>query len=91
MPADIGWNNYAEKAEITVSLYLKQRADTYDAEAVRNELSKAVDDLIKAHKSGIGGTHYAKIVAVDDRDWVESKGTLRRDFTIEVYKEDLGG
>jgi len=90
-PADIGWNEYKETADITLSLYVKQRATDYVPELVRGELSRKIEAWVQENKEGINGTTYLKLVSVDDRSWVEAVGTLRRDFTLEVYNATWEG
>lgn len=86
-PADIGWTIYEEEGEIDVSLYLKLRSTNYDAYSVRDEISTQLESLIKSNKDGIGNADYLILSDVRDRDFLEEKGTLRRDFTISVYRK----
>jgi hypothetical protein len=86
-PIDIGWNIYNELIEIDVSLYTKVRADDYAAAAVKEEITSQFIDLIKANKNGIGGYDYLKLTSITDRDHFEEVGILRRDFSLEMYKE----
>ncbi len=90
-PADIGWDNYVQTLELDLSLYMKQRSQTYDAEAVRTSVTEQVETLIRGNKTGIGGAQSLKLVSVMDRDWVEEVGILRRDFTLEAYYEEWEG
>ncbi|MBO8180789.1 MAG: hypothetical protein H0Z19_10005 [Archaeoglobus sp.] len=86
-PVTIGWTYYEEEGEIDVSLYLKMRTDNYDAYSVRKEITSRLEELIKSHKDGIGSADYLLLTDVRDRDFLEEKGTLRRDFTISVYRK----
>ena len=86
-PVDIGWTYYEEEGEIDVSLYLKLRSTNYDAYSVREEITAQIESLIKANKAGIGNADYLILSDVRDRDFLEEKGTLRRDFTISVYRK----
>lgn len=85
-PVTIGWTEYKEVGEITVSLYLKARASNYDAHSVKAELSEKIDILLRDNKNGSTNTEYFKLTEVVDRDFLEEPGLLRRDFVIEVYK-----
>ena len=82
-PASIGWNIYTSGSAVDVSLYLKVRSSDYDALTVRKEISDQLDALIKANASSYAGLDYLKVSSVNDRDYIEEKGTLRRDFRIE--------
>ena len=86
-PITVGWNEFNELGEFTVSLYLKQRTTDYNAGSVREEITQQIEALAKSLKNGIGDAEYLKLTNVIERDWVEKPGTLRRDFTFEVYKE----
>ncbi len=86
-PISIGWNNFNELGEFTVSLYLKQRAGDYVDVSVREEITQQIIELAKSLKTGIGDAEYLKLTGIIERDWVEKPGILRRDFTFEVYKE----
>lgn len=86
-PITIGWGNFSQLGEFTVSLYLKQRASDYSAIAVKEELTTKIIDLAKTLKDGIGDAEYLRLINIIERDWVEKPGILRRDFVFEVYKE----
>ena len=87
-PLDIGWNLYTELYDIDVTLYLKQRSSNYTAGTVREEISNTIKDLVKQNKGGfIIGDLYLKLVDIRDRDYLEEVGILRRDYSLELYKE----
>ena len=72
---------------VLLKLYLKLRSTNYDAYSVRDEITAQIESLIKANKAGIGNADYLILSDVRDRDFLEEKGTLRRDFTISVYRK----
>ncbi|MBO8173503.1 MAG: hypothetical protein H0Z33_16670 [Bacillaceae bacterium] len=88
LPADIGWNYYAETYEIDVTLYLKLRSDMYNAFTVREDITSQITALSRQYKEGFTSEDiYVKLMEVTDRNYVEEVGILRRDFSFEVHKE----
>lgn len=84
-PANVGWDEWVDTTEVTVSLYLKLRGGQYDANTVLESITNQIEALSRDNKEGIGGADYLKLTSVDDRGGFEEVGNLRRDFTFELY------
>jgi len=85
-PATVNWAYWEEYADLDVSLYLSARSDVYEPEAVRKEVTAKVEELIKAYKTGTGPALSLQLIETKDRDDLERRGTLRRDFTIRAWR-----
>ena len=84
-PVNVGWDEWADTTEVVVSLYLKLRAPDYVVGSILESITTQIEALSRTHKDGVGGADYLKLTSVDDRGGFEDVGTVRRDFTFELY------